>query len=194
MVAPERRTGNPLTTRNRSNPMRVSHQDNEISTEPKTWTRRIAAPLIAAATALAAAGLTAAPANADAHGVEPIPAFTIDAGKEGTGLSFPVPVPSGYLAHSVVGDGNKISKEFAAYSIATGAGGLRGQICNWRIDFEYKAKGKKYKTIKGKTNSSCDLIGSSVVVSPGKVKYGEACAVLYVEGKRRGAQCHHITK
>jgi hypothetical protein len=129
-------------------------------------------------------------AHASAKGAEQVPAFPIDY----KGIS--LPVPKGFLFHSIDGKHRTVKKETATYSAAISAVGLAaGRACNWRIDFQYKdLNGKVYRTDKGPTNVSCNFKAGRTV-RPGTLPhYGKACAKLYVNGKHRATQCHSITK
>lgn len=131
-------------------------------------------------------------AHAGATGAELVPAFPIDA----KGVS--LPIPKGFLHHSIDGEDRTVKKETANYDVSIVAGpvgAIASRVCNWRIDFQYQdLNGKAYRTDKGPTNVSCNFTAGRTV-RPGTLPhYGKACAKLYVNGKHRATQCHHITK
>src|SRR5262245_5545803 len=135
--------------------------------------------------------LGARQALAGAVGTELVPAFTVTVG---SGVSAPIPVPSGQLTHAIKGRGRRIDSESAFYSISPGLGGLKGQVCNWQIDFSYKENGKEYARERGKTIYECGGLAKRVVgqAKPKTVRLGQACAELWINGKFEAAQCHNI--
>jgi hypothetical protein len=141
--------------------------------------------------ALLATPFGARQAAAGAVGTEVVPAFTVTVGN---GVSAPIPVPAGQLTHMIKGKGRRIESETANYTVAPGLGGLKGQVCNWQIDFSYKENGKEYMRERGKTIHECGGATKAVVgrAKPKTVRLGQACAELWVNGKFRAAQCHNI--
>jgi hypothetical protein len=140
-------------------------------------------------------GLDAPQAYASATGAEPVSAFKLNLGYGGVGTD--VPIPAGLLTHRIQGDGRRIASEFAAYQITPSLIGLlKGKVCNWQIDFSYKENGKEYLRERGKPVPQCDGIVKpiSAQAKPKTVRYGQACAELWVNGKFRAAQCHNILR
>jgi hypothetical protein len=141
---------------------------------------------------------SARPALAGAVGTEAVPAFKLDAsaGGKGVSVSAPITVPAGYLNHMIKGSGRKIESQRATYTVSPGIGGLKGQVCNWQIDFSYKENGKEYMRERGKPIRECGGIVHPVVghAKPKTVRFGKACAELWVNGKFRAAQCHNIVR
>jgi hypothetical protein len=137
-------------------------------------------------------------ALAAAHGVEFVPAFKLTGTLEGrgAGVSMPISIPAGQLSHTIKGSGRKIEGQQAIYSVVPGIGALKGKICNWRIDFVYKQDGKEYLRERGKTVRECDGFTGPVMekAKPKTVRYGKACAELWVDGKKKATQCHNIVK
>ncbi|TYK52604.1 hypothetical protein [Actinomadura decatromicini] len=131
--------------------------------------------------AMASAGIAlplafTSPAYADASGASPW-------GEQSAGG---VTIPAGVLGHDISGSGLKINYEKGTFrSIAC--------ISEWRIDFYYTSKGKRYKTSKGATHGSCSRTGVRTV-GKATLKAGLACAVIYSHGRKLTEQCHQITK
>jgi hypothetical protein len=115
------------------------------------------------------------------------------------GFSIDIPIPGGLLRHDIAGQGLKVTRESAFYLATYGPiGQLRGQLCNWRIDFSYKdQEGHEYQRERGPTIPECaggwekQVAGEA---TPRTVNYGKACAELFANGKRLAAQCHDIVR
>ena len=132
-------------------------------------------------------------ALAGAVGTEIVPAFKLTAGAGG--VSAPIPVPAGQLTHMIKGKGRRIESQRAAYTVSPGLGGLKGQVCNWQIDFSYKENGKEYMRERGKRIPECGGVKPIVgQAKPKTVRFGQACAELWANGKFKAAQCHNITR
>jgi hypothetical protein len=153
--------------------------------------------LMSASLVALALGAGARLAYAEAFGIEQVPAFKINASSGG--VSVDVPIPAGVLAHWIDGRGNRITKQTAEYK-AVPAGGavglLKGRKCNWKFDFSYKANGKEYARERGKTINECSGILTPLrgFAKAKTVRYGQACAELWANGKFVAAQCHNITR
>lgn len=107
-----------------------------------------------------------------------------------------IPVPSGYLIHSIRGSGLRANSETATYSPAPSAvGAIWGSnICNWRIDFQNRRASNNSiaTTWPGETNSGCTTkLPSRTARNIGFVR-GVQCARLFVNGVFRGEQCHSV--
>lgn len=142
------------------------------------------------------------PAHASASGAQLVSAFnlplTVSANGSvvGASTSLTLPIPAGWLNHTIVGDDRRIDREFAEYS-PTLIGLAKNKVCNWRIDFLYRESGREYMRERGKVIHECGGIGNRVFGSarPKMLpRYGTACAQLWANGHMISTQCHNITR
>lgn len=96
-------------------------------------------------------------------------------------------VTTGELQHRIIGSRNHIENEGVQYRVPS-------TVCNWRVDYQNRNGAQIHRTFVGKTHTGC---GFGAVADNGPhnvyVKSGsQQCARLYIAGKFRGEQCHHI--
>lgn len=110
-----------------------------------------------------------------------------------------IPLPSGYLFHSVSASGLTINSESVTYSPSPSViGAIWGSnVCNARLDFQNRmgtgADAIIYTTWTGALLTGCRTLGISRSKSTTvKVKTGLQCARLFVAGSFRGEQCHNV--
>ncbi|MFD7093780.1 hypothetical protein ACWGHU_09015 [Streptomyces xanthophaeus] len=144
-------------------------------------------------TALAAtAGLSVLPppqAHATAIGSTPVATFDYQVG----GVTMKVPTGC-MFTHVIRGGGKTITYQNAGVDCGF-VGALNAGFCNWRIDFTYAdTDNKTYRTSRGKTHTECKINPMRDNAPQKLPRYGKACAHIHVNGVRRAAQCHHITK
>jgi hypothetical protein len=142
--------------------------------------RSIPASFAAAISLAVTAAVLPATASADASGVQSWGPFTIP----GTSIS----VPGGIMAHTVTGSGARVNAETSNYASA-------GNICNWRIDYRYSdTSGRTYETNTGPTHLSCNRYGERNIFVGRDMRFGQACAELFTNGRFVVRQCHNITR
>lgn len=128
-------------------------------------------------------------AHATAVGSTPVRTFEYSVG----GLTMRVPTGC-MFTHIIRGKGKRITYQNAGVDCGFVAA-LSSGFCNWRIDFTYAdTDNRVYRTSRGKTHSECRIDPMRGNAPQRLPRYGKACAHLYVNGVRRTAQCHHITK
>ena len=131
-----------------------------------------------------AAGTGVTPAYASGQAF--ISAFTYTWG------GFSIPVPGGFLTHTIWGSGLFLSEESASYMPTPVIGPIN--LCNWRIDWQSRAGSTVYSTSQGVLHGcSWAGYGASRDTTPrGWAKQSSMCARIYISLTYRGEQCHNI--
>lgn len=111
------------------------------------------------------------------------------------GVTIHVPVGC-EIGHRIHGSGRKITDQAAWVGCDEFYGNFTRGFCNWRLEFHYaNTDGKTYKILKGSTHTTCSRGPWREITTDRTLPhYGKACAQFVVTGKRRGVQCHYITK
>ncbi|MDN3023482.1 DNRLRE domain-containing protein [Streptomyces sp. S.PB5] len=111
------------------------------------------------------------------------------------GVTIHVPVGC-EIGHRIHGSGRKITDQAAWVGCDEFYGNFTRGFCNWRLEFHYAdTNGKTYKILKGTTHTTCSRGPWRQIKTDRTLPhYGKACAQFVVTGKRRGVQCHYITR
>ncbi|MBT2508624.1 DNRLRE domain-containing protein [Streptomyces sp. ISL-98] len=106
-----------------------------------------------------------------------------------------LPITVCNMGHKIEGSGKKIKYQRGKF----GCGPLPDLglgFCNWRMEWHYAdTYGKSYRWDRGSTHNQCATKGIRETFTDKNLKhYGKACAQFWSGGKRRGVQCHSITR